>query len=99
MFAMAGGLVVYQTILLSREGQSIAKRVFKIRIVDAVDESNPGFARVILLRYVAIGAISSIPLLGFLFSLADAFMVFSEDNKTIHDRLASTVVVTEKGLY
>ena len=99
LIGLAGGLVVYQAVLLSREGQSIGKRIFKIRIVDASDESNPGFARVLLLRYLAVGCIASIPVIGALFSLADAFMVFSEENKTIHDRMASTVVVTEQGLY
>ena len=89
---LMGALVVYQTILLSRDGQSLGKRILSLRIVDANDDSNPGFARVILLRYVLMQILSVIPFLGFV----DALMVFTEEHRTIHDRLAGTIVVSER---
>lgn len=87
-----GGLVVYQTILLSRDGQSLGKRILNLRIVDANDDSNPGFARVILLRYGLMQVLSLIPFV----SLVDALMVFTEEHRTLHDRLAGTIVVSER---
>lgn len=87
-------LCVYQTVILSRDGQSIGKKVLQLRIVDAYDESNPGFARVILLRFFVMQLLGIIPFV----SLIDAVMVFTEEHKTIHDRIASTLVVSERGL-
>ena len=95
LFGAWVGLAIYQTIILSRDGQSIGKRILNIRIVDAIDDSNPGFARVILLRYVVMQLLALVPLVG----LIDALMIFSEDHKTLHDRLATTVVVSERGIY
>ena len=90
-------LIGYQLWLLSTTGQTIGKRFLKLRVVDEADGSNPGFVRAVLLRAFAPAAIGNIPLVGFLFSLADALFVFRDDRKCIHDHFAKTVVVTEAG--
>ncbi|OZC03073.1 RDD family protein [Rubricoccus marinus] len=84
-------LMVYQVILLSRDGQTIGKRVLNLRIVDAHDGHNPGFLRAFVVRSVLMGVLSIIPLV----SLIDALMVFTENHQTLHDRLATTVVEDE----
>lgn len=88
---------VYNMYLLSTEGQTLGKRFLKLRVIDEVDGTNPGFVRAVLLRAIVPGAIANIPLLGFLFSIADALFIFREDRKCIHDHFAKTVVVTEAG--
>lgn len=95
LLASVVGFLLYQAVLLSREGQSLGKRLFELRIVDARDDSNPGFGRVIGSRFILMQALALIPFVG----LIDALMIFTEEHKTLHDRLASTVVVTEKGLF
>lgn len=87
----------YQMWLLATTGQTIGKRFLKLRVVDEADGSNPGFVRAVLLRVFAPAAITNIPLVGFLFWLADALFVFRDDRKCIHDHFAKTVVVTEAG--
>ena len=90
-----GGLFVYNLVLLSNEGQTVAKRLLKLRIVDANDGSNPGFARAVLLRSFVPGLIGAVPLVGAVFSLVDPLFIFSEEHQTIHDRFATTVVVRD----
>ena len=90
-------LFFYQMVLLSRDGQTLGKRFLKLRVVDVDDGSNPGFVRAVLLRVLAPGVISNVPLVGFLFTIADALFVFRDDRRCIHDHFAKTVVVTESG--
>ena len=90
-------LVVYQARLLGREGQTIGKRSQRIRIVDAADGSNPGIGRAFWTRSVANGMLSSIPYLGSAYSIVDVLFIFREDRRCIHDHLASTIVVSERG--
>lgn len=90
-------LVVYQASLLGREGQTIGKRSQRIRIVDATDGSNPGIGRAFWTRSVANGMLGAIPYLGSLYSIADIVFIFRDDRRCIHDHLASTIVVSERG--
>ena len=90
-------LAGYQLWLLSTQGQTIGKRLLKLRIVDETDGSNPGFVRAVLLRAFVPGAIANIPRVGGVFSLVDVLFIFRDDRKCIHDHLAKTVVVTEAG--
>ncbi len=84
-------LSVYQIMLLSRDGQTIGKRILNLRIVDARDGSNPGFVRAWLLRSFVMGILGFVPLV----SLVDALMIFTDEHRTLHDRLAETVVEDE----
>lgn len=89
------GLLAYQLVLLAREGQTIGKRVLKIRIVDVENGGNPGFGRSFGIRGFLNGVISAVPYLGTLYALADVLFIFREDRRCLHDHLAKTIVVSE----
>lgn len=73
---------------VSRNGQSIAKRMLGIKVVRS-DGSRASLARIFWLRNVVNVLISIIPLYG----LVDALFIFSESRQCIHDRIADTIVV------
>ncbi|MEW6412743.1 MAG: RDD family protein [Candidatus Zixiibacteriota bacterium] len=78
--------------LLYKRGQTIGKAIVKTRIVD-LEGRIPGFAKLFFLRYVVIGLLASIPMLGTLVSLADVLFIFGKHRRCLHDHLAGTVVV------
>jgi len=86
-------LGIYQLVIISRDGQSIGKRIMKIRIVKYEDNSNPGFVHAVLLRAFVNGLIGGIPLVGPLYALADPLFIFGEEHRCLHDLIASTKVV------
>ena len=85
-------LIILNIVLLVRDGQTLAKRWFGLRVVRP-DGSRCGAARLLGLRYVIPMIISAIPCIGHLFSLIDPLMIFSEDRRCLHDRMADTIVV------
>ncbi|UPT72730.1 MAG: RDD family protein [Elusimicrobiota bacterium] len=87
------GLVGYQMWLLTTQGQTIGKRLLKIRIVLIKDLSNGGFVANVLLRGVVPWVITLIPGLGILFSVCDPSFIFREDRRCIHDHIAGTCVI------
>jgi uncharacterized RDD family membrane protein YckC len=82
-------IVVVQIVMLTRSGQTIAKRLLGIRIVKKDTGLNGGFVTNVLLRGVVNGLLSIIPLYG----LVDALFIFREDKRCLHDLIASTIVV------
>jgi uncharacterized RDD family membrane protein YckC len=86
------GLFVYNLLLLQREGQTIAKRWLKLRIVRA-DGSRADLGRIFALRMLVPGLIGAVPCLGSLFAIADALTIFGEQRRCIHDIIADTIVV------
>ena len=91
---LAIGLAVfaYNLVQLHRTGQSIAKKWLGIRIVRK-DGSRAGLGRIFSLRMLVPFLISAIPVLGALFGLIDALCIFGDDRRTLHDRIADTIVV------
>ena len=87
-------VVGYQWWLLSRQGQTIGKRMLDIQIVDRDTGELLTFGRVVGMRSILPGLIGNIPYLGTAFWLIDSLMIFSDEHRTIHDRLANTVVVS-----
>lgn len=85
-------LVIVNFVMLHRSGQTIAKRWFGIRIVRK-DGSRAGLGRIFALRMLVPGIISAIPLVGAVFTLVDALFIFADDRRTLHDRIADTIVV------
>jgi uncharacterized RDD family membrane protein YckC len=92
------GVQIWQ---LSTRGQSIGKRILRIRIVRIEDSSNPGFVHAWVMRELlifAIGfALGLIPFLGILlqptFYLVDWCLIFRDDQSCLHDIMAKTKVV------
>lgn len=96
MIALLGvGILVpfiWNLVWLSRYGQTIGKRLLKIRIV-RMDGTQAGLGRIFALRMLVPGVIGAIPILGPLFALVNVCFIFREDRRCIHDLLADTRVV------
>jgi uncharacterized RDD family membrane protein YckC len=91
---LVGALVVLaiDLTLLARNGQTIGKKLLGIKVV-RVDGSPVSLFRVFFLRYVCNTCISLIPVAGSLYSLVDSLMIFGESRRTVHDRIADTIVI------
>jgi uncharacterized RDD family membrane protein YckC len=89
-----GALVVLaiDLTLLARNGQTIGKKLLGIKVV-RVDRSPVSLFRVFFLRYVCNTFLTLIPLVGSLYSLVDCLMIFGESRRTVHDRIADTIVI------
>jgi uncharacterized RDD family membrane protein YckC len=95
-------LLVVQVWMLTTRGQSIGKRITRIRIVRVEDGSMPGIVHAWVLREFLITIIGIatgfIPFLGpFMlrpaFHITDWCMIFREDQRCLHDLIAKTKVV------
>jgi len=82
-------LGMYYMILLTRDGQTLGKKIMKIRIVRFDDGSNPRFGRVIGLRVFLNGLLGFIPS----YALVDVLFIFGSQPRCIHDYTAGTKVV------
>jgi uncharacterized RDD family membrane protein YckC len=93
-FALAGVamlvLLIWNAVWLSKYGQSIAKRMLKIKVVSHPDGQNAGFVKAFLLRAVVNGVIAQIvPLYG----IVDVCFIFRDDQRCLHDLIADTTVI------
>ena len=78
--------------LLNRSGQTVAKRLLGLRIVD-LNGNKPEFFRLAGLRYGVGQLAAMIPIVNMIYGLADALFIFREDRRCIHDLIAGTRVV------
>lgn len=85
-------VLTVNVVLLARSGQTIGKRALGLRILRSNGE-RASLGRVFFTRSVLATALSMVPLIGWLFALGDLLAVFSADRRTLHDRLADTIVV------
>lgn len=87
------GMLLLQALLLARSGQTIGKKALSIRIVDDQSGKITNVTRSFLLRSVVF-------IMGynfiFLLFFVDIAFLFTERHRTLHDRLARTVVVDAK---
>lgn len=81
--------VAVQLLMQIRYGQSVGKRLFKIKVV-RTDGSPVELWRIILLRNVALQVAAQ--LCGFV-GLIDALMIFGEEQRCLHDLIAETIVI------
>jgi uncharacterized RDD family membrane protein YckC len=88
-------LLVVQVWLLTTRGQTIGKRIMKIRIVRFRDGAPPGFVHAVLLRACVTSFLSIIPVFGPCFALADVLFIFAPGRRCIHDLIADTKVVSD----
>lgn len=84
--------VVYQLYWLWKNGQTLGKKIMKIKIVRA-DGSRASFPRLLFVRSLVPGIVGNIPLLGPLLTLTDALFIFGEPKRCVHDFLADTIVI------
>ena len=85
-------LMIVNLVLLHRYGQTIGKRVFSIKVV-RLDGSQCSLLRYIFARWLPVGLLGGIPLLGPVISLVDSLMIFRNDQRCMHDLIADTIVV------
>lgn len=95
-FFLIFGLAIFLMIngyLLARHGQTVGKKLVGTRIVSNADGKLLSLGHVFGLRYVPLPLITSIPVFGQLFILADCLFIFREDKRCIHDLIAGTKVI------
>lgn len=78
--------------LLVTNGQTIGKKVLKIRIVDE-QSGKLASGNALLARYSFYFLVVYIPFIGWLISLVNALFIFGDEKKCIHDKIARTIVV------
>lgn len=83
-------LINYHT--LEKYGQTLGKRLLKIKVVTLTHELPP-VGKLVFHRYILISLISAVPGIGPIFSLVDVFFIFKDDKRCIHDLIAGTMVV------
>ena len=99
VISAAQGFTVFAALngyLLAKRGQTIAKRLFGLRII-RVDGGAVKAGRIIILRYGIPMLIYAVPYLGPVFGLVDALYIFNPQRQCLHDVLADTRVIRVVG--
>ena len=99
-FFFTFSMFIFNTILyalinwkfLSKNGQSIGKKVMEIKITN-LDGSVPNPNDIIIKRYIPYVGVSLIPIFSPLIGLINVLFVFKKDRRCLHDYLANTKVV------
>jgi uncharacterized RDD family membrane protein YckC len=89
---VALGIAITNGVLVHRNGQTIAKRWLGIKVVRK-DGSRASLARIFWLRNVVNGLFGYIPVVGAIYGLVDALLIFRTDRRCCHDFIADTIVV------
>jgi uncharacterized RDD family membrane protein YckC len=80
---------VWLTVLfVSRNGQTIAKKLLGIKVVRS-DGSKASLGRIFWLRNVVNTLLGIIPVYG----IVDALLIFGEARQCVHDKIADTIVI------
>ncbi len=77
-----------------REGQTMGKRLLRIRMVDYTTGEVPSMVQLIAVRFLPVQLINLIPGIGPLLALVDVLFIFGSERRCLHDLLAGTKVVT-----
>jgi uncharacterized RDD family membrane protein YckC len=91
------GLVIFYAVqwhLLSSSGQTIGKKLSRIKIVTMQGEK-PNMTDLALKRYGVIYLLNIIPIAGPIIGLVDTLCIFRKDRRCLHDLLAGTQVVKD----
>jgi len=78
--------------LLARHGQTVGKRLLKIKIVN-MGFNKPDLGTILIGRYLPIIVLRNIPVVGPFISLVDILFIFRNDRRCLHDLIAGTQVV------
>jgi len=84
--------LLVQGYLLHNQGQTIGKKLLKIRIV-SLDDELLGIGKLYFVRYLTFSLIAQIPIIGALISMVNVLFIFGQDRRCLHDRLAGTKVI------
>lgn len=86
-------LAFVQISMLTAFGQSVGKKVMRIKIVKVIDGQVANFTSAIFLRMSISGFFYGIPGLGLLLATGSLVMLFLHGGRCVHDYLAGTRVV------
>lgn len=92
-YAVAGFVLLYfvlQAFLLHKFGQSVGKKALGIQIVDEQSHEKTNITRSFLIRSVVFIILNYFV---FIIALIDFAFIFTKRHRTLHDRLAKTVVI------
>ncbi|MFW2148075.1 RDD family protein [Acinetobacter sp. TY1] len=96
MLAFVFILLLVQSTMIKKSGQSIGKKLFNLQIVDNTTLLPPGSLRGFFVRsflfIVLSQMVAFMPLLAIIF-IIDLVMFFSKGNIALHDRIAKTRVI------
>jgi uncharacterized RDD family membrane protein YckC len=81
-----------QGFLLAKSGQTVGKKLFKIRIVDPAGRQ-PTAVKLFVMRTILPIFICQVPVLGMLFNIGDSLAIFRDNYRCLHDDLADTYVI------
>ena len=84
--------LLVQGYLLHTQGQTIGKKMLKIRIV-SLDDELLGIGQLYFVRYLTFSLIAQIPIIGAFISMVNVLFIFGQDRRCLHDRLAGTKVI------
>ena len=92
--ALFGSLVYLAVngVLLHRHGQSVGKRICRIKIIKP-DGSVPSLFDSFFRRLVLVQVVTQVPFAGPLIGLVDALLIFRKSQRCLHDDVAGTLVV------
>jgi uncharacterized RDD family membrane protein YckC len=89
-------IAIIQAVLLTKYGQSIGKKIFKLKIVKRDTGENGGFLTNVLIRNLVISMIGVAQLNVFpipVIMILDWVFIFGKDKRCLHDILAGTKVI------
>lgn len=87
-------VLLIQTLMLIKKGQSLGKMVVGLRILDKESLRIPSVTNILLIRTVLTNIAYSIPMIGMLLLVVDfVTMVIDKQKQSLHDKMAKTVVM------
>jgi uncharacterized RDD family membrane protein YckC len=78
--------------LLARFGQTIGKRLMRLRVVEATGHACT-LSHLFFVRWMIPQVAVNVPFIGIGVAVADVAFIFRPDRRCLHDHLASTVVI------
>lgn len=94
MFAYLIIMLMIQAFFITKSGQSIGKKIAKIKIVDVEQNTQVNSIRAFWLRSVLF-IILNLLFMPFITLIDYTFFVFNKNRQTLHDKLAKTKVVKQ----
>ena len=93
LFIVYSILLCIQVYFLAKSGQTIGKKLLKIRISQFHNPNEiPGFFKIIILRIVINDLMYLIPIIGLIYLALDYGLALFKPRRCIHDYIAGTVV-------
>jgi uncharacterized RDD family membrane protein YckC len=86
------GMAIGILLGIATTGQSLGKRMMKIRIA-RIDGMPISFSSGVLFRAVVPYILGAIPTVGQVFAIVDILCIFRDDRRCLHDHIAGTQVV------